>query len=234
MLPSEFKLLLKDTLRGARFAVRHSLRSPILPVVLSRTQLTGFADRVMTTLESGIVGNLEHVGLVNTSVAAAMNDLRSLLTCATRDGFEARLHRACYTLAKAALKAAGVDNAYIAEHHYQTVARTLIPDPQQSAAEFFAQLSVRVAGAEPVRLIDKTEAGADLPVLSDPNRFAAFSTGLAGTVYAMNPDSNPEECFNSAVEVVMAASAQFLSAMQSASPAERLAQLYTDMAEFLP
>lgn len=234
MLPSEFKLLIKDTLRGARFAVRHSLRSPILPEVLSRTHLTGFADRVMTTLENGIVGNLEHVGLVNTSLAAAMNDLTSLVSCAERDVFEARLQNACYTLTKAALKSAGVDNAYIAEHHYHNVARTLTPDAQQSAAEFFARMSVMAADAEPVRLIDKTGAGAERPVLSDPNHFAAFSIGLAGSVYAMNPDSNPEECFNSAVEVVMAASAQFLSAMQSASPAERLAQLYSDMAEVLP
>jgi len=136
MLPSEFKLLIKDTLRGARFAVRHSLRSPILPDVLSRTHLTEFADNVMTTLESGIVSNLETVGLVTTSVPAAMDGLKFLHSCQQRNLFEERFQSDIYILTKAALKAAGVDNAYIAEPHYCSAARKFDLNQVQTAPEF--------------------------------------------------------------------------------------------------
>jgi len=91
-----------------------------------------------------------------------------------------------------------------------------------------------VIGAEPVRLIDKGAADKDNPAFASPNSFAAFCIGLAATVYLMTPDSTADECFMSAVDVVLAAYTKFHSAYLSAESAARLAQLYADMANILP
>lgn len=234
MLPPEFKILIKDTLRGARFAVRHSLRSSIVPEVLTRTKITEFADSVMTTLESGVVENLQSAGLVTSSVSGALNDLKTLPDCRNRDAFERRFQADYYLLTKAILKKCGVENAYIAEHNFGSAARTLARDVQASAAEFFARAAVAILTAQPVRFVDKTTLSSEEPAFAAPNSFAACCIGLAATVYAVKPDSRAEDCFESAVEVVKVAHPKFVSALQSESPVEALTQLNLDLSEILP
>ncbi len=226
--------MVKDTLRGARFAVRHSLRSSILPDVLVRTKLGLLADNIISTLEGGVVTNLETAGLVGASTAAAMDDLKSLQACRQREVFSARFQSDYYALTKFILKANGVENAYISEHHYGNAARKLVLNPQHGSAQFFAQATIGVISAQPIRLFDKSEGASDHPVFENPNAFAAFCIGLAATVYALKPDSNPEECLESATEVVKVTYLTFLSKMQTINPSEVLGHLYTDLADLLP
>lgn len=234
MLPADFKVLIKDTLRGARFAVRHSLRSTILPEVLKSTKLTTFADNVLSTLENGVINNLESTGIVDSSVRSAMADLGSLTTCRQREAFEALFQSAYYALTKTILKNGGVENAYIAEHNYATAAKKVSLDQHQSPAKFFAMITLAIIGANPIRFVDRIEPLSNQPVFLNPNSFAAFCIGLAATVYMLKPCSNPVDCFDSAVEVVTVAHPKMFSALQAVDAVETLAQLYTDFADLLP
>lgn len=234
MLPADFKVLIKDTLRGARFAVRHSLRSTILPEVLTRTKLTTFADSVLSTFENGVVNNLESAGIVDSSIRGAMAGLISLTSCRQRETFETLFQSSYYALTKTILKNGGVENAYIAEHNYAAAARKMNLYQRQSPARFFALTTLAVIGANPIRFVDRIDPLSDLPVFLNPNSYSAFCIGLAATVNVIKPDSNPVDCFDSAVEVVTVAHAKMLSALQTVDAAEALTMLYTDLAELLP
>ncbi len=234
MLPPELRTLVKDTLRGARFAVRHSLRSSALPGVLSRTQIGVFADNVMSTLEGGVLTNLESAGLNGVSVSDALDDLITLQACQQRSVFSARFQSDYYALTKSILRACGVENAYICEHYYSIAARKLNVKANHTVAKFFSLATLAAISAGPVRFLDRSPSNLNHPVAENPNAFAAFCVGLAATAYSLSPDTNPEECLEGAIQMVAVTFPTLIGKVHNADADAALEQLYAEFAGMLP
>lgn len=226
MSADEMKLILKDTLRAARFTVRSS---SVLPAP-GAGPLTSLADSVLSQAEEAIRSVRGRRG--PGTLGEALDVLAAVALGKSNPDDEGALRRSLYSLAQAILAERGIGNRFVAERALAEVARghagwTGTPDL------LAARIVLAVRSAHPIRLAElPDERGADVARL---NAETAIALGLAIATVARGPASFvPGDVIASAVVAAQAMEDRFETAFSSREGEGAVAHLLAAIAAHLP
>jgi hypothetical protein len=237
MLRAGLKFLIKDALRGARFTMRQASLAPPIDFP-GRTELTGAADSLLTSIEETVVGIRYGSDSPDEMVAAALSAFRGLSSPVRGTDYELTFAAAGYRLAKRSLALRGVEAAYLSEFAYGRAAEAVVARAvgllqSWTPPEFAAEVAIALIAAEPIRAIAETGAGerVDDPFVTDPNRASALSLGLAVAAYLRaEAGVDAVDCLTSAGDLVSAA----YDRLSAAHTPELLAPIFAELAAFVP
>lgn len=252
MIRSEIKTIVKDTLRGARYVMRHSAGhagagSRLAPPLGG---LSAIADTLLTSTEEMILivagtGPRDE----EMRLKAAMEAFGALCRGAAGPRFGAAFRSAHYRLIAAVLVRRGARNAYVSEQALALAAETLAlkggtaakavaGGTEAGVPAFAAAAMLALLAAEPLRMADLPPSGADDPFGRAPKTATILSAVLAGAIHASREERmervEAAVCLDSATDVVEAVFERFEAALTDTAPAARLAALLADLLPVLP
>jgi hypothetical protein len=244
MVRTELKFLIKDALRGARYSVRQASRGAAPLDFPGRSELTGLADTMLTSIEETVTAlryGSEQSGDVVRDALAGYEGLRDLIG---KPEFEDRFAARTYRLTKGLLARRGLDEVYLSELAYARAGiavnrRLAALGPGMIAqtwswAGFGALVTMALIEAAPVALMPTAGTKATDPFISEPNAACAAAAGLAIAAFLSRPGSNPVECADSAGDLTTAAFPRIKTALASSDPRAALAVIIGDLAPFVP
>lgn len=231
-LPSaaEFRIVLKDVLRGVRYFLHHSAARAPLPRFEGLGGIATYIDGLPRLLQGE-----------TSPVDKATRELDRLTRAAGRprtETFIEDFRKAGYALAKAIMVRQGLVNVLLGEHLFAAAARSacFADLAALGSADFGAAVATAVATVRPTRLVD---AGDGLEstafFLRAPNEAIAATIGLAATAWLLKRgEVDALECLDSAGDMVEALEPRLIRALAEKNPREVLARIFDEYARFLP
>ncbi len=255
-LPDEFASFLKDSLRGARYVVRHGNRLGQDAVAFAPgvPDFVRLADSVLTATERTATALLRRN--LDLDYPARVPDMFAALLAATdptRRRLFVRLH---YGLIEAVLRHLGVENVFISEHEIATAydilcrrhSRLLIPPragrdgPPKATARFWAAAAVTLGARHPLRELDLPRRPGPATALLEqaPAPYCLLIVALTGAILTagaargLSGDDGLEHCIDSAAAVVTARFDDLYARFVQPNAVDRLTAALEKVLPFLP
>jgi len=244
MLRTGLKFLIKDAIRGARHTVRQVSRGSAPLDFPGRSELTGLADTMLTSIEETVVAWRYGSDQTEDMIREALGGYEGLRTLIGKAGFEDRFASRTYRLAKGILLRRGLDGVYLSEFAYaragKMINRQLSLETvggaarDVSAARFAAVVTLALVETVPVVVsTDATPPTTD-PFRTQTNLACASATGLAIAAYVSRSGLNAVECVDSAGDLAVAAFPRIQRALATDEPVAALAMIFAELAPFVP